>query len=100
MGVLMNEQLKAKWVEALRSGDYRQGRTFLYHPKDESYCCLGVLCVLHGDRLDKLSYTCTTNITWFDTGFDEKMASYLGDTMNDFEGKSFAEIADFIEENL
>lgn len=34
--------VKAKWVEALRSGKYKQGRYNL-HYKD-AYCCLGVLC--------------------------------------------------------
>jgi hypothetical protein len=96
----MDAQLKAKWVEALRSGEYKQGKTFLYNTTDETYCCLGVLCAIHGDPLNKLAHNCTTNITWFDTGLDDKQRSLLGDTMNDNEGKSFAEIADYIEKNL
>jgi hypothetical protein len=96
----MDAQLKSKWVAALRSGNYQQGKTVLYHPKHETYCCLGVLCVVHGDSLSKLAHACTTNITWFDTGLDDKQRSLLGDTMNDSEGKSFAEIADYIEKNL
>lgn len=45
----MDDELKRKWVEALRSGKYRQGRKQLRirHPGgDDSYCCLGVLCDL------------------------------------------------------
>ena len=42
----MNEEsqraLKAKWVEALRSGDYKQGTNRLRI--GDEYCCLGVLC--------------------------------------------------------
>jgi hypothetical protein len=38
----MNPELKAKWVEALRSGKYEQGEGFL-RAHDETYCCLGVL---------------------------------------------------------
>lgn len=39
----MNKEIKAKWLEALRSGRYKQGRTLLRSIDDE-YCCLGVLC--------------------------------------------------------
>lgn len=38
----MNPQVKAKWVEALNSGEYKQGRNKLR--VDDSFCCLGVLC--------------------------------------------------------
>jgi hypothetical protein len=38
--------LKKKWVEALRSGEYQQGEGHLF--KDDSYCCLGVLCKVAG----------------------------------------------------
>ncbi len=38
----MHEQWKAKWIDALRSGKYEQGRGSL-HPGDK-YCCLGVIC--------------------------------------------------------
>jgi hypothetical protein len=41
----MNPEVKAKWVAALRSGDYEQGRHRL-HCKDGKFCCLGVLCDL------------------------------------------------------
>ena len=38
----MNQEIKTKWVAALRSGDYKQGTDYL--KKDDCYCCLGVLC--------------------------------------------------------
>lgn len=40
----MNPELKAKWVEALRSGEYTQGRGWLC--REGKYCCLGVLADL------------------------------------------------------
>lgn len=40
----MNENAK-KWIEALRSGRYKQGKGHL-RTKDE-YCCLGVACELY-----------------------------------------------------
>ena len=38
----MHEYVKNKWVEALRSGKYKQGRGKLN--SENGYCCLGVLC--------------------------------------------------------
>jgi len=38
----MKKEIADKWVEALRSGKYKQTKN---HLKDEcGYCCLGVLC--------------------------------------------------------
>jgi hypothetical protein len=38
----MNTEIKARWIEKLRSGEYNQGAEFL--AKDGNFCCLGVLC--------------------------------------------------------
>ena len=43
----MDAQLKKVWVEALRSGEYKQGKGMLYRP-EETHCCLGVLCKVAG----------------------------------------------------
>lgn len=46
----MNLEIKEKWIAALRSGDFTQGRGNLARintDKDNEYCCLGVLCELH-----------------------------------------------------
>jgi hypothetical protein len=43
----MNEEVKSRWLEKLRSGDYAQtpGQLgFVADDGSESYCCLGVLC--------------------------------------------------------
>jgi hypothetical protein len=42
----MNKRIKARWVKALRSGRYKQGRNML-RTDDGKFCCLGVLCDLH-----------------------------------------------------
>ena len=39
----MTPELKAKWIDALTSGAYKQGRFRLKRTK-EAFCCLGVLC--------------------------------------------------------
>lgn len=41
----MNETIKAEWLAALRSGEYKQGRGQLH--AEDTFCCLGVLCDLH-----------------------------------------------------
>ena len=43
---MMNQEIKTKWVNALRSGDYEQGQGALKNP-DGQFCCLGVLCDLY-----------------------------------------------------
>jgi hypothetical protein len=42
----MNKEIKAKWVAALRSGEYQQGIMKLRDRRDH-FCCLGVLCNIH-----------------------------------------------------
>lgn len=42
---LMNPEIKASWIAALRSGEYQQGLGVL-RSSDNKYCCLGVLCDL------------------------------------------------------
>lgn len=46
----MNPEIKGKWLTALRSGDYVQGKGFLCGVKGDGskdYCCLGVLTDLY-----------------------------------------------------
>ena len=57
----INPEVKKKWVEALRSGKFEQGRSRLVgissKPKDivgeaksdKCYCCLGVLCEVYAE---------------------------------------------------
>lgn len=105
----MKAELKQKWLEALRSGRYRQGKNVLRTSQDE-FCCLGVLCdivspngwlvdagqgggFLHGDRKGFLSMAVKLA-----TAFPELYEVTLSN-MND-DGKSFAEIANWIEVNI
>jgi hypothetical protein len=46
---IMKEDIKAQWLTALRSGEYKQGKGFLksiIESNEPRYCCLGVLCEL------------------------------------------------------
>jgi hypothetical protein len=46
----VNKVWKQKWVEALKSGKYKQGKNYLRRGNEKSadgpksHCCLGVLC--------------------------------------------------------
>lgn len=43
---MTDEEFRAKWIAALRSGDYKQGKTFL-RDGDDHYCCIGVAASVH-----------------------------------------------------
>lgn len=100
----MDETIKAKWVSALRSGEYNQTRRTLRD--DVGFCCLGVLC----DVTSKASWE-EDNQWRFDdelsdnelpTAFRKRIGMSGGDeshlvVMNDDKGASFSEIADYIE---
>lgn len=45
---MITKEQKQKWIEALRSGNYKQGTHRLYHKYTDRYCCLGVLCDVLG----------------------------------------------------
>ena len=51
---MMNPEVKAKWTEALRSGDYEQGMGALKH---KGYCCLGVLGDLYKQSHPNVEWT-------------------------------------------
>ena len=100
----MNAELKAKWLAALRSGKYKQATRTLREPDSNNYCCLGVLCALAGMKWKKditgyyLHSQTLTPPPVKKAGLGVYEAGELA-KMND-QGKSFAEIADYIEANL
>jgi hypothetical protein len=46
----VNPEVKEKWLSALRSGEFAQGKNLLHkvdsETKEEKFCCLGVLCAI------------------------------------------------------
>ena len=46
----MKPEIKTRWLEALRSGRYKQGRSALRTSNNE-FCCLGVLCDIVRDQV-------------------------------------------------
>lgn len=109
----MNQRVKKLWVDALRSGEYKQGFEALRSPDDE-FCCLGVLCDLYSkektipwDDTNGGSYTHEGGISfpsqnvkdWADIWFVySNILSVLVD-MNDHARNSFKTIADYIEQH-
>lgn len=106
----MDAQLKAKWVEALRSGKYVQAKGRLR--RDDGFCCLGVLCDISGEG--HWAATTETGIQQYEhAGYRSVMylppmlkthyrlsdALELLMEMNDTD-RTFSEIADYIEQNI
>jgi hypothetical protein len=97
----MKRSLLNKWIEALESGQFVQGKGTLRNPDKDTYCCLGVLCEIAG--LTKVSGITETRYVYKDSrdsnylpaafGIEQKFAyDYLLSRLNDT-GTLFPEIA-------
>lgn len=121
----MNKEVKAKWIEALNSGEFVQGRKWMKRNVDgqEQFCCLGVLCELYrGEntpekemedlfpmqnervRLNTATLPCKV-ASWAGLPIPKEYfdsAGYRYGTLADLndKGYTFAEIAQVIEEKL
>lgn len=116
----MDNRIKNLWLEALRSGEYKQTNGTLHRLKHfdsipERHCCLGVLCDLAVKdglpvevkaRIEYVEYddeSCTlpsrvikwAGLTYNDLFIGNKRLSEYND-----EGASFDQIADLIEKHL
>jgi hypothetical protein len=103
---MMQPELKAKWVAALRSGKYVQAhgrlKDMLANEPAVSYCCLGVLCDIQGiDTNAVQGYSDTFNPMGIEGHtIEEGMLNKLVE-LNDYPPHhNFMEIADYIERNL
>ena len=104
----MKKSIMKKWVKALRSGEYKQGR-FKLCDGNNYFCCLGVLTNLyveengnakkawkHNGSLSPIVQKWSgvnTGTGNFSLGVDSKSLANLNDT-----GVSFKDIADIIED--
>ena len=110
----MNPSIKQAWTEALRSGDYQQGKESLC--SNGKFCCLGVLTDLyiketnqqwHHDIGGFYSFEAEGSVLPFSVqqwaGLDAPNPYLTGfqlTSWNDEVGTSFEEIADLIEAHL
>lgn len=93
-GFKMDPELKQKWIAALKSGEYKQGKACLHNEDEDTYCCLGVL-----NEVAQLGVPGDSGYL----GGAAILAPYIqGEIvrMNDCLGYSFEGIANWIEENL
>ena len=106
-------KLLKEWVKELRSGEYNQIQRSLH--TDDGFCGLGVLCDIAIDddwvfvKRDGNWLPSHWKMQGFSAALPDKLREDLKITdiqqwnliaMNDNEGKSFNEVADWIEENL
>jgi hypothetical protein len=112
----MNKKLKKKWIKALNSGDFEQGRLYLHHAETNKFCCLGVLCDLVVDEISTvLTYHSDDNsYRWggfvdMTNRLNSVVLGYTGLTdreqhklinLNDHRRKSFKKIAKYIKKNI
>lgn len=101
---MLNENAK-KWVAALRSGEYKQCKNRLAHAG--RFCCLGVACDISPTPRKiwgqqgtlPTSVMCWLNIRHAQGAWPDEHGvnnhSLAG--LNDWDGKTFEEIADVIE---
>lgn len=93
----MDAKIKAKWIKALRSGEYKQATGALR--VNDSYCCLGVLADLQGADDDEFHrWRTSAQPPSICELVDMNYALELADR-ND-SGESFEQIADYIKKNL
>lgn len=90
----MNEEMKSKWVKALRSGQYKQARGRV--KRDDSYCCIGVGALACGHEVR--DFTVTGHAAEKLSLTEEQITNLV--RMNDSEEKSFRQIAAYIQKNF
>ncbi len=119
----MNKAIKKKWLRALRSGEYVQGRNQLVTEgvNYDKFCCLGVLVnetegfgikknsyffgPFASSDPDEIQYTCGNSFDTLSVAFRRRVGLSADDTfvlmdMNDIARKNFKTIANWIERNL
>lgn len=123
----MDPELKARWIEALRSGEFEQGYSLLKYSSGNAgespkYCCLGVLSELCLIPLE--GYTWDGEAMFIFPGNEgrasiempprewlrskgisndvSKIIANMNDGAGTYDGErlTFAEIADYIQDNL
>jgi hypothetical protein len=93
----MNTELMHKWVAALRSGKYQQGRGVLWNCRTNKYCCLGVLMEVEPRIESNGGLLCPNSLSIYMQvpGFNQDELAQMNDAHLPY--KTFTDIADFLE---
>ncbi len=101
----MKKGLKARWVAALRSGEYQQHKAgSLVSEEGESFCCLGVLREIspavakaHANS-NNVCYLSDSALRY--AGFTHEDQKHLSELNDNGPRNNFKRIANYIEKNL
>lgn len=116
---MLNKKFIRKWIDALRSGDYKQGRGALCSDKNK-YCCLGVACELLPKKFKGIWIEDKEDNSWnltingdedahFGGDLPNEILNYIGINcyiqndlinLNDLNKLSFKQIAKYIETQI
>lgn len=119
----MNQHVKKMWVDALRSGEYKQNCNGVLHDEGtDTFCCLGVLCDVYrketksnmpvkklNSQFGEVPNHVVARWAGFDaTGLDPMVTIEIHNTkkhrhitdVNDNMGFTFNQIADIIDSQL
>ena len=109
----MDRRIKDEWIKALRSGKYQQCQRALRKFPGTHYCCIGVLADIYSKEVGEEWYENKAHgyftfhddsgnlsryiLDWadIDSNIERKLIK-----LNDDQGFSFDQIADWIEENI
>lgn len=78
----MKSDIKQKWIDALRSGKYRQALGSLKEGSNK-YCCLGVLCDIYINETKAAQWNHNNRVEW---GNIERSGQLLPDTIAEWAG--------------
>jgi hypothetical protein len=117
------KKVKAKWLKALRSGEYKQAKGTLHDPETGGFCCLGVLehvCMNGEVEADDNGFFVTPSKKFYDyigaevntiadiyivdrhttilTGMNDGLESHLCEKRKP--SRKFTTIANWIEKNI
>lgn len=104
---MIKQITRKEWIEALKSGKYKQGKQALMnkvYPHKKQYCCLGVVCAMSGVSDGDILNSGRLSLEYYGIDVvslgieyslkDNSPAEVLADA-ND-SGKTFEQIADLL----